>query len=138
MQSPAITLQRTPTTGGLGDARFEVRPPSLRQPPLSRWRRALFWLLAPTQPDAAPPPSGLSRVRTDFQACVADLAAVDSGPLWDRIARAQTLRELWHMRAEVYRVVALSHSQLEAERRLEHLNRHFPTRAPRSGFAPLL
>jgi len=29
------------------------------------------------------------------------------------------------------------HSQHEAERRLARLNRHFPTRSPRSGFAPL-
>lgn len=138
MYWPSVTLHRPPSTGLLADARAEVRPPSLRQPPPSRWRRALFWLLAPAPLDAAPPVSQLSRVRKDFQASVADLAALDRGPLWDRIARAQTQRELWHLRAEVFRVVALAHSQQEAEYRLEHLNRHFPTRSPRSGFTPLL
>jgi hypothetical protein len=50
---------------------------------------------------------------------------------------ARSLRELWHLRSEVYRLVALQTSQSEAERRLADLNHHFPTRAPRSGFAPL-
>ena len=54
-----------------------------------------------------------------------------------RIGQARTLRELWHLRAELYNVVALHHSQQEAERRLAELNRHFPTRAPRSQLAPL-
>ena len=49
----------------------------------------------------------------------------------------QFLRELWHLRSELFRQVALQHSQFEAEQRLSRLNRHFPTRAPRSGFAPL-
>lgn len=138
MNSPSITLQRTPTSSGMGDARVEVRPPSLRQPPLSFWGRAIFWLMAPAPLDASPSIDSLGRVRKDFQSCVADLSAVDSGPLWDRIARAQTLRELWHLRTEVFRLVALAHSQLEAESRLELLNQHFPTRSPRSGFGPLL
>ena len=46
--------------------------------------------------------------------------------------------QLWHLRAELYHVVAVYHSQHEAERRLAELNGHFPTRAPRSGFVPLL
>jgi hypothetical protein len=31
----------------------------------------------------------------------------------------------------------VAHSQHQAELRLGQLNRHFPTRAPRSGFVPL-
>jgi hypothetical protein len=45
------------------------------------------------------------------------------------------LRELWHARAEIYRVVGLAHTQQEAERRVALLDRHFPTRAARSQFA---
>ena len=46
-------------------------------------------------------------------------------------------RELWHLRADVYRLVAVHHNQAEAEARLNRLNRHFPTRAPRSALAPI-
>ena len=38
---------------------------------------------------------------------------------------------------EVFKLVALHFSQAEAQCRLDRLNRHFPTRSPRSGFAPL-
>jgi hypothetical protein len=115
----------------------EVCPPSLRQAPDSLWQRALFWLLAPAPQDAAPPTSRLRQVRDDFQACVVDLSVPESGELWDRIGRTHSLRDLWHLRADVYRVVALQHTQHEAEARLQRLNRHFPTRSPRSAFAPL-
>jgi len=37
----------------------------------------------------------------------------------------------------VYRLVAIAHSQSEAEARLALLARHFPTRSPRSQLAPL-
>jgi hypothetical protein len=33
--------------------------------------------------------------------------------------------------------VGVAHSQFEAQARVDLLNRHFPTRAPRSQFAPL-
>ena len=54
-----------------------------------------------------------------------------------RVQQAHSLRELWHLRSDVYNTVALAHSQGEAEARLLLINQHFPTRAPRSQFAPL-
>ena len=54
-----------------------------------------------------------------------------------RVQEARSLRELWHVRADLYRVIAVAHSQREAEERLLLLNRHFPTRAPRSQFGTL-
>ncbi len=39
--------------------------------------------------------------------------------------------------SDVDRLVAVEHSQAEAEARVASLNRHFPTRSPRSGFMPL-
>ena len=118
-------------------SRIEVCPPSLRQVPDSAWQRILFWLLAPAPQDAAPRSSRLQAVREDFQQCIVDLAVPEAGDLWDRIGRTYSLRDLWHLRTDVYRVVALEHSQFEAERRVQSLNRHFPTRSPRSAFAPL-
>jgi hypothetical protein len=118
--------------------RVEVRPPSLRHAPASLWQRLVFWLMAPAPRDAAPPLNRLPGVRDDFLATLADLHDEDACELSTRIARARSLRELWHLRADVYRLVAVQHSETEAQARLSELNRHFPTRAPRSGFAPLL
>jgi hypothetical protein len=141
MSTPALSLRRLrrPTPAApTSSLRQEVCPPSLCHAPDSIWQRAVFWLLAPAPQEAAPPPSRLPAVRDDFHACVADIVIVpDAGDLVRRIELARSLRELWHLRTEVYRLVAVQHSQAEAEERLARLNRHFPTRAPRSGFAPL-
>lgn len=117
--------------------RVEVQPPSLRHAPDSAWHRVMFWLLAPNAPDAAPPLNRLSRVRDDFVVALADVDTDEGRDLADRIDKARSLRELWHLRSDVYRIVALRHSQHEADQRLADLNCHFPTRAPRSGFVPL-
>lgn len=115
--------------------RVEVCPPSLRQAPDSAWQRAMFWLLAPAPQDASPPPSRLLGVRGEFTALLSDIDDAAGRQLCERIARAPSLRDLWHLRAEAYRVIGLAHSQCVAETRLARLNRHFPTRAPRSSWA---
>ena len=117
--------------------RVEVRPPSLRHAPASLWQRLMFWLIAPSPHEAAPPLNRLPGVRNEFVACLVDLPPNEVEGLIARISMARSLRELWHLRAEVYRLVAVHPSQGEAEVRLNRLNRHFPTRAPRSAFAPL-
>lgn len=134
LSSPWLRRSSLPAPSSL---RVEVCPPSLRQAPVLTWRRLTFWLLAPAPHDAAPPLNRLPAVRLDFGACLADVQNNDAEALRQRIALARSLRELWHLRTELYRVVALQHSQSEAEQRLAALNRHFPTRAPRSGFIPL-
>lgn len=118
--------------------RAEVCPPSLRQAPGTGWSRLWFWLLAPGPLRASPPPHRLPPVRQDFLDSLGDLPVAATGSLCARIGQARSLRELWHLRAELYHAVALHHSQREAEQRLAQLNRHFPTRVPRSGFVPLL
>jgi hypothetical protein len=50
----------------------------------------------------------------------------------ERITRARSLRELWHLRSMVYNLLASTYSQGEAEQRLTRLNHHFPTRATRN------
>lgn len=79
----------------------------------------------------------LADARRDFFAAVADLEQPAAGPLLDRIEFARSLRELWHLRAEVFALVSLERSQIEADRRLETLNAHFPSRSPRSAFGSL-
>lgn len=142
MQTPNFLLNRWARTNpspieGPSSLRFEVRPPSLRQAPDSLLRRIWFWLAAPAPQEAAPPTNRLPSVRDEFQAALFDVRASAAADLQHRIRLARSLRELWHLRADVYRLVAVQHSQAEAEARLAELNRHFPTRAPRSGFAPL-
>jgi hypothetical protein len=117
--------------------RVEVCPPSLRQAPRSAWQRLLFWMMAPSPLDASPSLNRLPRVRRDFLAVLADIDSDPAHRLRLRIAEAHSLRELWHLRSETYRVVGLAHSQAQAEERLALLNPHFPTRAPRSQFATL-
>ena len=117
--------------------RVQCGPPSLRHAPGSLWQRLMFWLMAPAPRDAAPPLNRLPGVRIDFMASVADISTEEADRIRLRIHEARSLRELWHVRAELYRVVAVTHSQAQAEQRLLLLNRHFPTRAPRSQFASL-
>jgi hypothetical protein len=132
--SRAVTRPAPATTGS---ARTEVRPPSLCHAPDSAWQRFMFWLLAPAPFDAAPPLSRMPAVRAEFLETLRDIHTLDAKLLKDRIGFTRSLRELWHLRTEVYRVVAVARSQAEAEQRVAELNRHFPTRSPRSGFAPL-
>lgn len=113
--------------------RVEVRPPSLRHAPSSLGQRLLFWLLAPAPQEAAPPINRLPGVKSDFLACLNDVHCPASDTLRSAINGSRSLRELWHLRAEVYNAVGRAHSEFEAERRLQRLNRHFPTRAPRPG-----
>ena len=117
--------------------RLEVCPPSLRNAPPNLWQRLVFWLMAPAPQDAAPPLNRLPRVRAEFMHLLQDICGEDADRLRWRIDESRSLRELWHLRADTFRVVGIHHSQAEAERRLARLNCHFPTRAPRSQFAPL-
>lgn len=141
MYTPDIVIERwsQPTRPGDGPSslRHEVRPPSLRQAPASVWQRLWFWLAAPAPADASPPVARLPLIRDDFLVALQDLGGDDTVALRWRIGQSRSLRELWHLRAEVYRLVGVHHSQFEAEARLADLNRHFPARAPRSGFMPL-
>ena len=117
--------------------RFEVPPPSLRHAPHTAWQRLLFWLLAPAPQDVSPPLNRLPAVRDEFRRALMDIRDSARDSLVLRVAQARSLRELWHMRLDVYNLIAVHHSEFEAGQRLALLNRHFPTRAPRSGFGQL-
>ena len=118
---------------------LDVRPPELwpRATPLwvslSRWVREF----GRSTPDAAALPARdrLGRARSDFVQALCDVPGVPASDLQTRIRHARSLRELWHLRTELFSLVSRRYSQFEAERRLERLNAHFPVHAPRS--APL-
>ncbi len=140
---PVGRFGRRSTLGDPSSLRVEVCPPSLRQQPFAQgsgglWQRVLYWLLAPAPQAASTAYSQLPAVRYDFMTTLSDIDAADAERLRQRICHTHSLRELWHLRAEVYRVVGLAHSQSTAEQRLAQLNRHFSTRAPRPHFATLL
>ncbi len=129
MSLTTLQARRSDKPAPAGSVRLRpVPPPSLRTAPASRWDRFVFWLTAPDALDAAPPSHTLPAVRQAFGDELADLDGSAGRQLADRVAQARTLRELWHLRAEVYRVVALHHSQAEAARRVERLDRHFGKR----------
>lgn len=130
--------RRSTTLADPSSLRVEVCPPSLRcAPDGSAWQRVMFWLLAPAPQDSAPPVNRLPGVRTEFLATLSDIDGEDVDALRRRIDDCRSLRELWHVRAELFRVVGVAHTQSQAEVRVTLLNRHFPTRAPRSHFATL-
>ncbi|MDB5998765.1 MAG: hypothetical protein JWP52_464 [Rhizobacter sp.] len=76
----------------------------------------------------------LTEVRQAFIDTLNDISAPDTHDLLQRIRVARSMRELWHLRPQLFDQVAMRFSQQEAQHRLLPLNRHFPTRAPRSGF----
>lgn len=140
MMKPLPVLSRwgrRSTLGGTTGLRVECSPPSLRHAPSSAWQRLLFWLLAPAPQDAAPPLNRLPAVRREFMAVLSDILSESAEPLRASILEAYSLRDLWHLRADIFGVIGRERSQSEAQQRLLLLNRHFPSRAPRSQFAPL-
>ncbi|RQP23793.1 hypothetical protein [Piscinibacter terrae] len=83
------------------------------------------------------PPAGVTPlpvVRLEFADAVADIPTRAADELAHRIHNARSLRELWHLRADVFNAVSCHCDQAEARTRLAQLNRHFPARAPKSGF----
>lgn len=137
-----LHAHRSPA-GRTRPARLEICPPERLQGGSHWLARVKGWLaeswpgsesLTKARPERS---KALSAAREDFFAAVADLKLPAAGALLDRIEFARSMRELWHLRAEVFAMVSLERDQLEADRRLATLNRHFPTRAPRSGFGGL-
>jgi len=94
-------------------------PPSMTDPP-GRTRAAAV--------------TPLDTVRLEFVACLDDVPTRQAADLALRLRNARSLRELWHLRADVFSIVSCHCDQREARERLSRLNRHFPVRAPRSGF----
>ncbi|MFT3665938.1 hypothetical protein [Piscinibacter sp.] len=132
-----------PSVGRTRPARLEICPPQ-RQRTARHWLlRVKRWLVAgwpgAERATAALPERSraLAAARQDFFDATADLRLPAAAALLDRIEYAKSMRELWHLRAEVFALVSLELNQFEADKRLARLNRHFPTRAPRSGFSGL-
>lgn len=121
-------------------SRIEVCPPSVIPGEDPLWFRLSRWFQQPSPFDRLRGPAPINRlqaVQRDFAASMADIDTERVMQLRLRVERAVSLRELWHLRPAMFGAISLHLSQAEAERRMSQLNRHFPTRAPRSGFSPL-
>lgn len=121
--------------------RKEVRPPALfarSQPQWKRWvATAWHWLWDDEDLEEHPRVlQGLNQVKTEFLAVVWDLQSYTATRARESITQARSLRELWHLRADVYRVIAVHRGQAEANRRLDSLNRHFPVKVTAADQAP--
>ena len=79
----------------------------------------------------------LAAARSTFLSGVTDIPTARSAELQQRIRSAKGLRDLWHLRSDIFALVSHAKDQTTAQALLATLNKHFPTRSPRSGFAPL-
>lgn len=142
--SSSATL--VPSTG-VWESRTEVCPPSLQ-----RRGRALSglrdWLVSGgigatadlgTSPDKAvsADTQRLEVARRAFVDALGDIDDAAAERLRGQIRLARTLRELWHLRLEVFQSVSLALGQVHAQQRLDRLSTFFDTRAKRLPPKPL-
>jgi hypothetical protein len=112
--------------------RVDVCPPDVCPSRDSLWTAALRWLVG-NDTEAAPSlRTPLERARVEFVGALGGLLHLDSADLLCRARHARSLRELWHLRSELYTLVAKNLSQPEADTRLAKVNQHFPTRTQRT------
>ena len=70
----------------------------------------------------------VAAARLDFADALDDVHIAEAAIAKGHIAVTRSLHELWHLRGEVFGHVARRHDQIEAERRLAVLDRHFAKR----------
>jgi hypothetical protein len=115
--------------------RMNVCPPDICPGSDSLWSQALRWLVGGAVQAVPALRTPLERARSEFVAAMAGLSELDPNDLLRRAQHARSLRELWHLRSELYTLIARRVSQPEADARLARVNQHFPTRAQRTGTA---
>lgn len=122
-----------------------VCPPKPRRPlRAGQWREWLTGIPDTRLPGEMPAAATLHRsdarltsVRNDFIDALDDIPGHAADDAIAQIYAAATMHDLWHLRLDVFNLVSCHHDQGEADQRLSQLNRHFPTRSPRSGFGAL-
>ena len=130
------TQTAQPMSGGLG--RVEVTPPSrfAAQPPsLMRWADQ-FWRWLRDLEEAPPkltPIGEIRQIRAAFHAALMDMQSAKAYQVRYQIEASRSLRELWHLRADVFEIVAENRGEGEAKIRVAGLNRHFPEGPVRHG-----
>jgi hypothetical protein len=132
--SATTQLETRQASTHMETTRLEVCPPAIDG---GRWSDRLSrWMRGPWG-ESSDVDARAGLVRLDFLMAIDDLRTLEAGLLRTSIERARTCRDLWHLRSSIFDLVARQFSQYEAQERLDRLNRHFPTRSPRSGLTPL-
>ena len=112
--------------------RMNVCPPDVCPRSESLWSATLRWLVGGNVEEVPALRTPLEKARGEFVAALDGLTDVDHNGLLKRAQHARSLRELWHLRSELYTLIARRVSQVEADVRLARVNQHFPTRAQRT------
>ncbi len=112
--------------------RMNVCPPDVCPQAESLWQQTLRWLVGGDTEAVPALRTPLEKARSEFVAAMSGLVEVDHNGLLKRAQHARSLRELWHLRSELYTLIARRVSQFEADARLARVNQHFPTRAQRT------
>lgn len=121
---------------GTAARRAGVTPPSQFAPPQPLWKtwaKGLWNWLWDADESSRPlaSPLGLRAIKTEFVASLWDLQSLRANQVRDQIEATRSLRELWHLRADVFKVISTHRGQIEAQLRLDALDSHFPVRASR-------
>jgi hypothetical protein len=112
--------------------RMNVCPPDVCPQSETLWSATLRWLVGGNVEAVPALRTPLEKARSEFVAALEGMLAVDHNGLLKRAQHARSLRELWHLRSELYTLIARRSSQVEADTRLARVNQHFPTRAQRT------
>lgn len=124
--------------------RVEICPPD-RLYRHSHWRSGLRdwlntgWDVSSPAPLAAeractePEPTPFVDIRQEFANALNDIDSDPAAELRAQIERARSPRELWHLRSALFTLVAMHHSESQAQSRMQRLNRHFPNRSTPTG-----
>jgi hypothetical protein len=125
------------TPSGHGLRRPQVTPPSLFSRSRPIWKAWItdFWCWLwdmDERPRKPAPATGLRKVKSEFNSAMWDLQSLKANQVRALVEQARSLRELWHLRADVFRVISVHRGQIEAQVRLEALDGHFPVRSSSS------
>jgi hypothetical protein len=111
---------------------MNVCPPDVVPRGESLWSATLRWLVGGNVEVVPALRTPLEKARSEFVGAMDGLLDDDPMDLLRRAQHARSLRELWHLRSELYTLIARRISQVEADARLGRVNLHFPTRAQRT------
>lgn len=118
--------------------KLAVCPPQLftrARPAWRRWLSRLWASLSHSQRSQAGlrASTRVQAVRERFLDILFDVTEPSAENLRERIEKARSLRELWHLRPETYDLLARYGGQTFAQQRLDILNSNFPVRVPQAG-----
>lgn len=122
--------------------REQICPPELfirSRPAWQRWLSRCWARLTPATGAPLPwrPMAGIHAAREAFFLAASDLRGEAAEDLRERIGRARSLRDLWHLRLDLFNLLSCASGQAAAEEQMQALNAWFPrrvvVRAPGAG-----